>query len=163
MLIPDSLGKDQGTKSRGIVKLCSNCHASVELVRNNDLPNVTSNYNESFHGLAVRGGSSRAASCESCHGNHNIRPSSDTLSSIHKKNLGKTCGKCHPGADNIFFNTKIHVLESKVGKSNAVLDYKVLHYFNYWYYRRYDSSQYFGLQKKVKRKKGGDNNINMKY
>jgi len=109
----DSLGKDQGTKQRGIVKLCSNCHASVELVRNNNLPNVAANYNESFHGLAVRGGSSRAASCGSCHGNHNIRPSSDSLSTINKKNLGTTCGKCHPGADNVFINTKIHILEQE--------------------------------------------------
>ena len=110
---PDSLGKELGTKQKGIVKLCSSCHASVELIRNNNLPNVAGNYNESFHGLAVRGGSGRAASCGSCHGNHNIRPSVDSLSTIHKNNLGKTCGKCHPGADNVFINTKIHVLESK--------------------------------------------------
>jgi predicted CXXCH cytochrome family protein len=109
----DSLGKDLGTKQRGVVKLCSNCHASVVLVRNNNLPNVAANYNESFHGLAVRGGSSRAASCESCHGNHNIRPSSDTLSTINKKNLGQTCGKCHPGADKIFLDTKIHILSQE--------------------------------------------------
>jgi predicted CXXCH cytochrome family protein len=109
----DSLGKDQGTKQRGIVKLCSNCHASVEMVRNNNLPNVATNYNESFHGLAVRGGSSKAASCGSCHGNHNIRPSTDSLSTINKKNLGQTCGKCHPGADNIFLNTKIHILKAE--------------------------------------------------
>jgi predicted CXXCH cytochrome family protein len=109
----DSLGKDLGTKQRGIVKLCSNCHASVVLIRNNNLPNVAANYNESFHGLAVRGGSSRAASCESCHGNHNIRPSSDTLSTINKRNLGQTCGKCHPGADKVFLDTKIHILSQE--------------------------------------------------
>ena len=109
----DSLGKDQGTKQRGVVKLCSNCHASVEIIRNNDLPNVATNYNESFHGLAVRGGSSKAASCGSCHGNHNIRPSTDSLSTINKKNLGQTCGKCHPGADNVFLNTKIHILKAE--------------------------------------------------
>ncbi|MCX6159660.1 MAG: cytochrome c3 family protein [Ignavibacteriae bacterium] len=109
----DSLGKDQGSKQKGIVKLCSNCHASVELVRNNNLPNVASNYNESFHGLAVRGGSNKAASCGSCHGNHNIRPSTDSLSTINKKNLGQTCGKCHPGADNVFLNTKMHILKAE--------------------------------------------------
>lgn len=110
----DSLGKDQGTKQRGVVKLCSSCHASVEIIDKNDLPSVATNYNESFHGLAVRGGSNRAASCGSCHGNHNIRPSTDSLSTIHKNNLGKTCGSCHPGADQVFINTKIHVLDAKV-------------------------------------------------
>lgn len=110
----DSLGNKEGSKQRGIVKLCSSCHASVEIISNNDLKNVTKNYNDSFHGLAVRGGSNRAASCESCHGNHNIRPSTDSLSSIHPNNLGKTCGSCHPGADKVFINTKIHVLDAEV-------------------------------------------------
>ena len=66
----------------------------------------------SFHGLAMRGGSKVAANCESCHGYHNIRPSSDTLSSINKKNLPVTCGKCHPGANQTLFNTSIHITDS---------------------------------------------------
>jgi predicted CXXCH cytochrome family protein len=110
----DSLGNKEGSKQRGIVKLCSSCHASVQIISNNDLKNVTKNYNDSYHGLAVRGGSNRAASCESCHGNHNIRPSTDSLSTVHSSNLGKTCGSCHPGADKVFINTKIHVLDAEV-------------------------------------------------
>lgn len=110
---PDSLGKIEGSKQRGIIKLCTGCHASVELIQNNNLPNVAGTYLESFHGLAVRGGSKQAADCGSCHGNHNIRPSSDTLSTIHKNNLGKTCGKCHPGASEVFINSRIHILEAK--------------------------------------------------
>lgn len=110
----DSLGNKEGSKQRGIVKLCSSCHASVEIISNNDLKNVTKNYNDSYHGLAVRGGSNRAASCESCHGNHNIRPSTDSMSTVHPNNLGKTCGSCHPGADKVFINTKIHVLDAEV-------------------------------------------------
>lgn len=110
----DSLGNKEGSKQRGIVKLCSSCHASVEIISNNDLKNVTKNYNDSYHGLAVRGGSNRAASCESCHSNHNIRPSTDSLSTVHANNLGKTCGSCHPGADKVFINTKIHVLDAEL-------------------------------------------------
>ena len=46
------------SNSKGIVKLCADCHASVELTTNNDLPKgITESYNESFHGLAIRGGS----------------------------------------------------------------------------------------------------------
>lgn len=111
VITTDSIGNLEGSRQRGIVQLCSGCHGSVQLIRNNNLPNVTGNYLESFHGLAVRGGSKLAADCGSCHGNHNIRPSSDPLSSINKQNLNSTCGKCHPGASEIFINTKIHVLD----------------------------------------------------
>jgi predicted CXXCH cytochrome family protein len=98
------------TQAKEVIQLCSNCHGSVEMVRRNDLPTkVTQTYNESFHGLATRGGSSEVANCESCHGNHNIRPSNDPLSTINKNNLPVTCGKCHPGATEALFTTKIHL------------------------------------------------------
>ncbi|RPI18488.1 MAG: hypothetical protein EHM58_05385 [Ignavibacteriae bacterium] len=98
--------------SKGLVQLCSDCHNSVEMTEKYDLPTGrTESYLESFHGLAVRGGSKVAANCESCHGNHNIRPSTDSLSTISKKNLPETCGKCHPGAVTAFFNTPIHIVK----------------------------------------------------
>lgn len=107
------LKKDDGTNRisnpKGLVQLCSSCHSSVEMTKKYNLPvRRTETYLESFHGLAVRGGSNVAANCESCHGYHNIRPSSDSLSTIYKKNLPKTCGKCHPGALETLFNTSIH-------------------------------------------------------
>ena len=49
------------------------------------------------------------ANCVSCHGTHNIKPSSDPTSTIYKGNLVKTCGKCHPGANKNFTVGKIHV------------------------------------------------------
>jgi hypothetical protein len=99
--------------SKGLVQLCSDCHNSVEMVKKYNLPTGrTDSYLNSFHGLAVRGGSKVAANCESCHGYHNIRPSSDTLSSISKKNLPVTCGKCHPGANQTLFDSKIHITDS---------------------------------------------------
>lgn len=95
---------------KGLVQLCSSCHSSVEMVERYDLPvGRTETYMSSFHGLATRGGSKVAANCESCHGHHNIKPSSDTSSTISKKNLPKTCGKCHPGVDAAFFTSPIHV------------------------------------------------------
>jgi len=101
-------------KSNDLIKLCSNCHASVELIERNELPTkVSETYKESFHGLATRGGSKEAANCESCHGNHNVRPSKDSLSTISKANLPNTCGKCHPGATEILFTSKIHIADEK--------------------------------------------------
>jgi predicted CXXCH cytochrome family protein len=96
---------------KGIVMICSDCHASVELLKNNGLKSgMVESFNESFHGLAVRSGSTTAANCGSCHGNHNIRNSSDTLSSTNKKNLPETCGKCHPGATKTTFEKPIHAI-----------------------------------------------------
>lgn len=105
---------DKLAKSKSLIQLCSNCHSSVELTERNDLPTkVSETYNESFHGLATRGGSSEVANCESCHGYHNVKPSSDTSSTINKKNLPQTCGKCHPGATEVLFTSKIHVTDER--------------------------------------------------
>ncbi|MBU2491540.1 MAG: cytochrome c3 family protein [Bacteroidetes bacterium] len=87
-------------QGQNVAKLCSDCHSDVELVEEFNLPTgKTGSYFESFHGLAVRGGSKYAADCASCHGTHNIRPSSDPLSTVNKNNLSETCGTCHPGAN----------------------------------------------------------------
>jgi kynurenine formamidase len=39
---------------------------------------------------------------------NDIRSSSDPKSMIHKDNLQKTCGNCHPGASENFAKTKMH-------------------------------------------------------
>lgn len=54
-----------------------------------------SSYSASFHGTMDKYGDSEVANCASCHGTHAILPSSDPKSTVHKKNLPKTCGKCH--------------------------------------------------------------------
>lgn len=101
-------------KSRDLIQLCTNCHGSVEMIERNELPTkVSETYKESFHGLANRGGLKEAANCESCHGYHNVRPSSDSLSTIHKNNLPQTCGNCHPGATEILITSKIHLTDLK--------------------------------------------------
>jgi len=40
---------------------------------------------------------------------HNIKPSSDSTSSVSKSNLAVTCGKCHPGANKRFTTGSVHV------------------------------------------------------
>ncbi|MBS1515040.1 MAG: cytochrome c3 family protein [Bacteroidetes bacterium] len=101
---------DKNVVSKSIVKLCSDCHSSSGIIQRNELRDVTRTFNESFHGLAVRGGSGDAANCESCHGYHNVRSSEDSLSSTFKANLTKTCGQCHKLADKTLFETKIHIV-----------------------------------------------------
>ena len=88
---------------------CARCHADVRLSRRFGLPShVVVSFDASFHGLASRAGSQTVANCASCHGYHNILPSSDPASSIHPKNLPETCGKCHPGAGSRYALGPIH-------------------------------------------------------
>jgi cytochrome b subunit of formate dehydrogenase len=81
-----------------IPETCSQCHAAQRIVTQYRLPpNVSATYAQSFHGLELKGGNPMAANCASCHGVHDILPSSDPRSSINPQNLPQTCGKCHPG------------------------------------------------------------------
>lgn len=90
--------------------ICSPCHSSVKLTEKYGLSaNRYKTFSESYHGLALTGGSASVANCGSCHGVHNIKPSSDPTSTIHKANLVKTCGTCHPGANETFTKGSIHV------------------------------------------------------
>lgn len=107
-------GIDKNIASKSVVKLCSDCHSSTGIIQRNELKDITRTFNESFHGLAVRGGSGDAANCESCHGYHNVRSPEDSLSSTFKANLTKTCGQCHKMADKTLFETKIHIVNPQV-------------------------------------------------
>jgi cytochrome b subunit of formate dehydrogenase len=88
---------------------CARCHEGVRLSQEFGMPgNRMTSYLDSYHGLATKGGSVVAANCSSCHGTHNILPSSDPRSTIHRAHLGETCGKCHPGVTQKFTLTKVH-------------------------------------------------------
>jgi cytochrome b subunit of formate dehydrogenase len=91
---------------------CGSCHGDVRLARKFGLPtDRLVSFDSSFHGLAGKSGSQTVANCASCHGVHNILPSSDPKSTIAAKNLPQTCGKCHPGAGARFAITQVHVAE----------------------------------------------------
>lgn len=94
---------------------CAQCHEGVRLSREFGVAGGrVSSYRDSYHGLLTRFGSKTAANCASCHGVHNILPSSNPQSLIHPDNLAQTCGSCHPGATDSFARTKVH-LEASAG------------------------------------------------
>jgi cytochrome b subunit of formate dehydrogenase len=89
---------------------CGRCHADTRMSERFGLPpDKVPAFQDSFHGLALRAGQLTAANCASCHGVHDIRPSSDPRSHVHKSNLPATCGKCHPGAGTRFALGPVHV------------------------------------------------------
>ncbi len=90
--------------------ICARCHEGVRLAQEVGVPgNRVATYFDSYHGLAAEGGSVVAANCSSCHGVHNILPSSDPRSTISHANLEATCGKCHKGVTQKFTQAKVHV------------------------------------------------------
>jgi cytochrome b subunit of formate dehydrogenase len=91
---------------------CGSCHGDVRLTRKFGLPSDRLvSFDSSYHGLAAKAGSQTVANCASCHGVHNILPSSDPKSTINARNLPRTCGQCHPGAGTRFAISQVHVTE----------------------------------------------------
>jgi cytochrome b subunit of formate dehydrogenase len=91
-------------------QVCSPCHSSLRLSEKYGIASDRfQTFADSFHGLAMRGGMVDVANCASCHGSHDILPSTDPASSIHQDNLASTCGRCHPGAGQHFTEGVIHL------------------------------------------------------
>ena len=89
---------------------CGRCHGDERLALRYNLPaDRVPSYADSYHGLALRGGLLSVANCASCHGIHNIFPSSDQRSTVSATNLPKTCGNCHNGAGQHFAIGPVHV------------------------------------------------------
>jgi formate dehydrogenase gamma subunit len=97
---------------------CAKCHEGVTLTQEFGVASErVSSYKDSYHGLASQLGSKVVANCASCHGVHNILPSSDPRSMISANNLPQTCGQCHVGAGANFTNGKIHLTSGLVSEA----------------------------------------------
>ncbi len=106
--------------ARNVPRTCTRCHDKEGISSRYALPKKRfSSYMDSFHGIAVEYGMTKAANCASCHGVHDILPSSDPESTVHKANLPKTCGQCHPNAGPNFARGAVHV-EVTASKSPGV-------------------------------------------
>jgi predicted CXXCH cytochrome family protein len=81
-----------------IVATCARCHSDPVYVRsyNPSLPvDQQEKYRTSVHGMRNAKGDGKTAECASCHGSHNILPSSDVRSTVYPTNLPGTCSRCH--------------------------------------------------------------------
>ena len=100
--------------ARNIANTCGQCHAQLTLNTKFRMPlDRVESFERSFHGLALKSGVLSVANCASCHGVHNILPSSDPKSTINKRNLAATCGKCHPGTSTRYAIGPVHITEGK--------------------------------------------------
>ena len=111
---------------------CAQCHEALEIVGKYGISTEQiETYKKSFHGLAVRFGSTVAANCASCHGHHLVLPEDDPRSTVNKDNIPKTCGQegCHEGAGTNFAIGKIHVNPED---AEAGLVYYISTFFRYF-------------------------------
>jgi cytochrome b subunit of formate dehydrogenase len=100
---------------------CGRCHGDERLALRYHLPlDRVPSYADSYHGLAARGGSQTVANCASCHGVHNIFPSTDPRSTVNAANLTRTCGACHAGAGTHFVIGPVHV-QTSTGDAHPVV------------------------------------------
>jgi len=94
-----------------VADTCARCHADDELARRYGFKaSVRRSWGESYHGIAGAFGDSSVANCASCHGFHEVLPSSDPRSPVNVANLDATCGRCHPGATAAFARVPVHSL-----------------------------------------------------
>ncbi len=109
--IKSHLDPNSSVNAANLAKVtCARCHEGVRLSQEFGVEgNRASTYLASYHGLASKRGSQVVANCASCHGVHNILPSSDPRSTIAQANLARTCGQCHPGVTDKFLLGKVHV------------------------------------------------------
>ena len=90
------VGKPAG---RQVLQVCGRCHADAAFMRRYNpslrVDQVTE-YASSVHGQRLLGqGDTAVATCVSCHPAHQIRPPSDSRSSVAPENVAVTCGACH--------------------------------------------------------------------
>lgn len=99
--------------------VCAKCHNNADLVAKYGLKGGRiSSYQDSYHGMAVKRGSTKAANCVSCHKAHDILPATNPASSIASGRIVATCQKCHPEANAVFAASYTH--EAVIGKPDGI-------------------------------------------
>jgi Doubled CXXCH motif (Paired_CXXCH_1) len=79
-----------------IPALCASCHADPNRMKPFGLPtDQYAQYQTSEHGLRLAKGDTRVAVCTDCHGTHRILRPAEPLSSVYRRNVPATCGRCH--------------------------------------------------------------------
>jgi hypothetical protein len=116
--------------SRNLARTCASCHDEERIAGKYGMPGRRyATYLDSYHGVVSRFGETAVTNCASCHGFHDIRPSSDPASSIHPANLGRTCGACHPGLEQGLEGARVHV-EARPESSRGM--YYVRQFYTYF-------------------------------
>jgi len=117
--VKDPAVADSSVSAALVAQTCARCHADDELANRYGFSATRSlSWGRSYHGIASTYGEKASANCASCHGFHDIFPSSDSRSTVNAANLDHTCGNCHAGATAAFARIPVHSLVDR--ESNFV-------------------------------------------
>lgn len=103
-ILPSS-DRDSRVHPLHMAATCGTCHEDLDLAKKHDilLKKPVTLYEASVHGRATKGGVYVAATCTDCHSTegtaHRILGAGDRESSINHFNIPKTCGQCHKGIE----------------------------------------------------------------
>ncbi len=84
-----------------IPSFCGRCHSDPAYMRRYQPEAATdqeAQYWTSRHGLLLKEGQDKVATCTDCHGVHGIRKTDSPLSPVYPLNVPETCGRCHADA-----------------------------------------------------------------
>ena len=89
----------RGVPSRAeIPDFCGRCHSSPDIM-NRFRPGMrvdqVQEYWTSRHGILLKKGDEKVATCTDCHGVHGIRPAADPRSPVYPTKVAETCSVCH--------------------------------------------------------------------
>jgi len=99
---------------------CAKCHSDAGFLSRHMIPvaHPVDSYKQSVHGRAVAAGSTEAANCNDCHGNHDIYPARDARSRMNHWKLAETCGNCHKEIAKVYAES-VHGVAVKAGVKDA--------------------------------------------
>jgi formate dehydrogenase gamma subunit len=101
--------KSPTSPSHQAEETCARCHNDPMIINKYGIEgSVVQTYEDSYHGLAIRGRSVRSATCSDCHNSHNVQPKDDSTSTVHASSVVETCGKCHEKANLNFAKSYTH-------------------------------------------------------
>jgi predicted CXXCH cytochrome family protein len=87
---------DSSVYSINLPDTCERCHLSrVQTKRGQEF---IQRYNQSIHyKVLTKSGLSTSATCATCHGSHDVKRVEDPDGRVARKNIIRTCGRCHAG------------------------------------------------------------------
>lgn len=82
------------------VGICGGCHSDAARMSQYQLAtDEYAKYATSIHGELLANGDARVATCQDCHGSHDILKASDPKSPVYPFNVPALCASCHANAD----------------------------------------------------------------
>ncbi len=97
------------TNPANVPATCLNCHNQADLKARAGLTrDISTSFEESFHGKRGELGDASVAVCSSCHGSHAVYAPTDPRSRVNQSHLARTCSECHEGAQLNFATAFTH-------------------------------------------------------